>query len=89
MSSYVPPGYVPNPLALPSPTRTLKSPDKSCQNSLLDTLSGYVRVCQGSDTRGLMSCSPRLVSQLTRFRAGVLLELDAEPGSFPAEQGNR
>ena len=26
---------------------------------------------------------------LTRFRVGVLLELVAEPGSFPVEQGNR
>jgi len=30
---------------------------------------------------------PRLVPQLTRFRVGVLLELVAEPGSFPVEQG--
>ncbi len=37
---------------LPSPARTLTSPDKVGQTSLLDTLSGDVRGSQGSDTGG-------------------------------------
>ena len=79
MSSYVP-GYVPNPLVLPFPVRTLTYPDKVCQAGLLSTLSGLVIPCQGLGRRGRGPMSAPRFAPLPGSVSGDLSGLGAEPG---------